>query len=91
MQKLGQQARIIHSFALDGDPKLSLPKCYSSLCCLLYKIAARAAENSEAYSFMASQSDRLLEQVECILQARLLEKPSPSTASKGQPQKSGPE
>ncbi|KAG1368468.1 putative protein FAR1-RELATED SEQUENCE 5 [Cocos nucifera] len=33
---------------------------------------------------MESQSDQLLEQVERILQTRLLEKPSPSTASKGQ-------
>lgn len=72
------------SFAPDGDPKSSLPKRYSSLCRILYKIAARAAENAEAYSFMESQSDQLLEQVERILQARLVEKPSPNAASKGQ-------
>ncbi|XP_038971619.1 protein FAR-RED IMPAIRED RESPONSE 1-like isoform X2 [Phoenix dactylifera] len=78
-------ARENHSFALDGDPKSSLPKRYSSLCGILYKLAARAAENAEAYSFMESQSDQLLEQVEHILQARLLEKSSPSTVSKGQP------
>nr|XP_010923743.1 protein FAR1-RELATED SEQUENCE 5 isoform X1 [Elaeis guineensis] len=74
-----------YNCALDGDSQSSLPKRYSSLCRILYKIAARAAENAEAYSFMESQSDQLLEQVEHILQARLLEKPSPSTASKGQP------
>ncbi|XP_038970414.1 protein FAR1-RELATED SEQUENCE 4-like isoform X1 [Phoenix dactylifera] len=74
-----------HRFALDGDPKSSIPKRYSSLCQILYKIAAMAAENAEAYSCMESQSDQLLERVERILQARLLEMPSPSTASKVQP------
>ncbi|URE40037.1 FAR1 DNA-binding domain [Musa troglodytarum] len=43
---------------------------------------AKAAENAETYAFMEIQSDQLLEQVESILYAKLLEKP----ASKGQPQ-----
>jgi len=78
-----------HGFAGDGDPKSSFPKRYSSLCRILYKIAARAAEKAEAYAFIESQSDQLLEQVEQILQTRLLENTPLNTASKGQPQNQG--
>ncbi|XP_073005076.1 protein FAR1-RELATED SEQUENCE 12-like isoform X1 [Typha latifolia] len=70
----------------DDDPKLSLSKRYSSLCRILYKVAAKAAENVEAYAFMESQSDQLLEQVERILQARLLEKSPSSAPAKGHQQ-----
>lgn len=51
---------------VDGDPKSSTPKRYSSLCRILYKIATRASENVEAIAFMENQLDQLLEQVEQI-------------------------
>lgn len=73
-------------FSLQDDPKSSLQKRYSSLCCILYKIAARAAENVHAYAFMESQLDQILDQVERILQTKLLEKTSMNSLSKGQSQ-----
>ncbi|KAJ0980417.1 hypothetical protein J5N97_008672 [Dioscorea zingiberensis] len=72
--------------AFDYTARSSLPKRYNSLCRILYRIAAKAAENAEAYDFLENQSDQLLEQVERILQTRLLEKPSPGNALKGQTQ-----
>ncbi|KAH7661074.1 FHY3/FAR1 family protein [Dioscorea alata] len=75
-----------HASTFDYNLESSLPKRYNSLCRTLYRIAARAAENVEAYAFLENQSDQLLEQVERILQTRLLEKPSPGNVSKGQTQ-----
>ncbi|RWV90687.1 hypothetical protein BHE74_00019147 [Ensete ventricosum] len=74
-----------HGVTLDSDPKSSVSKRYGSLCRVLFKLAARAAENEEAFRLMVNHSDQLLEQVEQILQAKLLEKPSVSGTSKGQP------
>lgn len=74
-----------HGIALDNDHRSSVSKRYSSLCRTLFKLAARAAENEEAFTLMVNHSDQLLEQVEQILQTRLLEKPSVSGASKGLP------
>ncbi|XP_072969484.1 protein FAR1-RELATED SEQUENCE 7-like isoform X1 [Typha angustifolia] len=73
-----------NGFALDADSRSSIPKRYSSLCRTFYKIAAKAAENVETFTLMVGQSDQLLEQVEHILQTRLLEKPSVGNAPKGQ-------
>ncbi|WOK94751.1 protein FAR1-RELATED SEQUENCE 4 isoform X1 [Canna indica] len=74
-----------HGIALDSDPKLSVSKRYNSLCRTFFKLAAKAAENEEAFTLMVNHSDQLLEQVEQILQTRLLEKPSASGTAKGQP------
>ncbi|XP_010941615.1 protein FAR1-RELATED SEQUENCE 7 [Elaeis guineensis] len=73
-----------HGFILDGDPKTSQSNRYSSLCRILYKIAARAAVNEDTFTLMVNQSDHLLEQVEQILQTRLLEKPPIANAPRGQ-------
>ncbi|PKU65844.1 protein FAR1-RELATED SEQUENCE 7 isoform X2 [Dendrobium catenatum] len=73
-------------FTLQDDPKSSLQKRYSSLCRILYRIAARAAQNVHAYAFMENQSNQILEQVEQILQTKLLEKTSMNNFSKGQSQ-----
>lgn len=73
-------------FPLQDDPKSSLQKRYSSLCRILYKLAARAAENVHAYAFMENQSDQILEQIERILQTKFLEETSMNTSSKGQSQ-----
>ncbi|XP_020598484.1 protein FAR-RED IMPAIRED RESPONSE 1-like isoform X2 [Phalaenopsis equestris] len=70
--------------SLQDDPNSSLQKRYSSLCRILYKIAARAVENVQAYAFMENQFDQILEQVEQILQTKLLEKTSMNILSKGQ-------
>ena len=61
------------------------------MCRILYKIAAAAAEKAEEYAFMESQSDQLLEQVEQILQTRLLENTPLNSASKDQKQNQGQE
>ncbi|XP_042467738.1 protein FAR1-RELATED SEQUENCE 12-like [Zingiber officinale] len=74
-----------HGITLDSDAKSSVSKRYSSLCRTLFKLAARATENEEAFTLMVSHSDQLLDQVEQILQAKLLEKPSISGTSKGHP------
>lgn len=73
-------------FPVQDEQKSSLQKRYSSLCRILYKLAARAAENIHAYAFMENQSDQILEQVERILQTKLLEETSMNAASKGQSQ-----
>ncbi|KAG8061100.1 hypothetical protein GUJ93_ZPchr0003g18487 [Zizania palustris] len=72
--------------SVDEDPKFSLSKRYSMLCLTLYKIAAKAAENVEAYTYMESQYDQFLEQVELLLQAKLHDKSSLSTILKVQQQ-----
>jgi hypothetical protein len=71
---------------VDEDPKFSLSKRYNSLCRTLYKVAEKAAENVEAHTFMESQYDQLLEQVELLLQAKLHDKPSLSTILKSHQQ-----
>ncbi|KAH7654469.1 FHY3/FAR1 family protein [Dioscorea alata] len=76
-----------HEFGLDGDLSSSVSQRYSSLCRILYKIAARASENSEAFALMVNHSDQVLEQVETILQTALVEKTLPPNNSKAQPQK----
>lgn len=68
----------------DEDPNSSMTKRYNSLCRILYRIAERAAENMDAFTIMVGQSDQLIEQVERILQTKLLEKPSLNNALKGQ-------
>ncbi|KAG1331884.1 protein FAR1-RELATED SEQUENCE 4 [Cocos nucifera] len=73
-----------HGLLLDGDPKTSQLHRYNSLCRILYKIASRAAENEDTFTLMVNQADQFLEQVERILQTRLLEGPSLANASKGQ-------
>lgn len=73
-----------HGFALDADPSSSVSKRYNALCRILYKIAERAADNIDSFTLMVNQSDQLLEQVERILQTKLLEKPSLANANKGQ-------
>lgn len=76
-----------YGFAVvDEDPKFSMSKRYNSLCRTLYKVAAKAAENDESHTFMESQYDHLLEQVELLLQAKLHDKPSLSTIMKSQQQ-----
>ncbi|KAG6513904.1 hypothetical protein ZIOFF_024241 [Zingiber officinale] len=74
-----------HGITFDSDSKSSVSKRYSSLCRTLFKLAARAAENEEAFTLMVNHSDQLLDEVEQILQARLLEKPAISGTSKGHP------
>uniref|UniRef100_A0ACD5XCQ6 Uncharacterized protein n=1 Tax=Avena sativa TaxID=4498 RepID=A0ACD5XCQ6_AVESA len=49
-------------------------------------VAAKAAENVEGHTFMESQYDQLLEQVELLLQAKLHDKPSLSTILKSHQQ-----
>nr|CAD1834562.1 unnamed protein product [Ananas comosus var. bracteatus] len=69
----------------EGESSIaSLPKRYSSLCRIFYKIAAKAAENVDTFTLMVNHSDQLLEQVEQILQTRILPKPSLSNAPKEQ-------
>lgn len=72
------------NFAPDADPTSSVSRRYNSLCRKLYKIAERAADNIDAFALMVGQSDQLLEQVERILQTKLLEKPSFTNVNKGQ-------
>ncbi|KAM0924887.1 hypothetical protein ACQ4PT_004771 [Festuca glaucescens] len=71
---------------VDEDPKFSMSKRYNSLYRTLYKVAAKAAENVEAHTFMESHYDQLLEQVELLLQAKLHDKSSLSTILKGHQQ-----
>uniref|UniRef100_J3LTC4 SWIM-type domain-containing protein n=2 Tax=Oryza brachyantha TaxID=4533 RepID=J3LTC4_ORYBR len=77
--------------AADGDPKFSLSKRYNMLYRMLCKIAAKAAENIEAYTYMESQYDQFLEQVELLLQAKLHDRSSLSTIMKVQQQNLLPE
>ncbi|KAK8943114.1 Protein FAR1-RELATED SEQUENCE 5 [Platanthera zijinensis] len=77
-------------FPHQDEQKSSLQKRYRSLCRILYKLAARASENIHAYAFMENQSDQILEQVERILQTKLLEETSMNAASKGQSQSQMP-
>ncbi|KAJ1293364.1 hypothetical protein BS78_01G062100 [Paspalum vaginatum] len=73
-----------YGFAVtDEDPKFSLSKRYNTLCRNLYKIAAKASESIEAYAFLESQYELLVEQVELLLQAKLHDKSSLSTILKG--------
>lgn len=72
-----------HGFAQDADHNSSISKRYNSLCRILYKIAERAAESIDTFMLMVGHSDRLLDQVEHILQAKLLDKPS-TNANNGQ-------
>lgn len=72
-----------YGFTYDGDPSLSLSNRFSSLCRMLYRIAEKAAENMDTFTLMIGQSDQLLEQVEKILQTKVLEKPSITSNSKG--------
>ncbi|XP_051177987.1 uncharacterized protein [Lolium perenne] len=74
------------SAVVDEDPKFSMSKRYNSLYRTLYKVAAKAAENVEAHTFMENQYDQLLEQVELVLQAKLHDKPSLSTILKSHQQ-----
>ncbi|XP_020111924.1 protein FAR1-RELATED SEQUENCE 7-like [Ananas comosus] len=64
--------------ATHGDSKSTLARRYSSLCCIFNKIAVRAAEAVESYTFIESLSDRLMSQVVQILQARPPEGPEGS-------------
>lgn len=68
---------------VDEDPKFSLSKRYNTLYRNLYKIAAKASESVEAYAFLESQYEQLVEQVEVLLQAKLHDKSSLSTVLKG--------
>ncbi|WVZ87125.1 hypothetical protein U9M48_033817 [Paspalum notatum var. saurae] len=61
-------------FSFDSDTKSSIPGRYAALCRLFYKIAAKAAENVEAFTLMASQSDQLLAEVEGTLRSTLADK-----------------
>ncbi|PKA50151.1 Protein FAR1-like sequence 5 [Apostasia shenzhenica] len=70
----------------NNEMQSSLSTRYSSLCLILYKLAAKAAESNDAYAFMEGQSLRILEQVERIIHKKLLEKPPMTTASKAQSQ-----
>ncbi|KAF2941609.1 hypothetical protein DAI22_03g359400 [Oryza sativa Japonica Group] len=70
--------------AVDEDPRFLLSKRYSMLYRTFYKIAAKAAENIEAYTYMESQCDQFIEQVELLLQAKLHDKSSLSTILKVQ-------
>ncbi|KAG0500739.1 hypothetical protein HPP92_000811 [Vanilla planifolia] len=74
--------RVDHSFPLQNDPK-SLSKRYSSLCRLLYQLAARASQSVHAYALLENQSNQMLDQVERIIEMKLLEKPPMSNPSKG--------
>ncbi|XP_028557014.1 protein FAR1-RELATED SEQUENCE 5 [Dendrobium catenatum] len=71
---------------LEEDPNSTMTKRYNSLCRILYRIAERAAENMDTFTVMAGQSDQLIEQVERILQTKLLEKPPLNNALKVQAQ-----
>lgn len=63
-------------FNFDSDTKCSIPRRCAALCRLFYKIAAKAAENTETFALMASQSDQLLAEVERTLQSTLVDKSS---------------
>lgn len=63
-----------HGLGFDDDPRSSLAKRYGSLCRILYRVAARAAENQEGYLFMQNQAAQLIDQVEKVLQARVMDK-----------------
>jgi len=62
-----------HTVNVGGNS--SIAKRYSSLCCLLDKVAVRAAETVESHSFIENLSDQLMDQVCKILQTAPLEKP----------------
>uniref|UniRef100_I1PPW8 Protein FAR1-RELATED SEQUENCE n=1 Tax=Oryza glaberrima TaxID=4538 RepID=I1PPW8_ORYGL len=71
-------------FNFDSGTKSSVPERYAALCRSFYKIAAKAAENAETFALMASQSDRLVEEVERILQSTLANKSSVGPSIKNQ-------
>ncbi|XP_072950699.1 protein FAR1-RELATED SEQUENCE 5-like [Typha angustifolia] len=61
--------------AINNDVSSALARRYSSLCCIFNKIAVRAAESVDTYTFIESLSDRLMDQVYQILQTRPPEDP----------------
>lgn len=58
------------------DTKSYIPGRYAALCRLVYRIAAKAAENEETFALMASQSNNLLVGVERTLLSTLSDKSS---------------
>lgn len=68
----------------DGSKSL-ISHRYGYLCCIFSALAARAAKTVEAFTFIESQSELLLEQVEHILQARSFEIRQLTIASSEQP------
>lgn len=65
----------IGGHAVNADGKSSIAKRYSSLCCLLNRVAERAAETVESQNFIENLSDQLMDQVCKILQSAPSEKP----------------
>ncbi|KAJ3670045.1 hypothetical protein LUZ60_010369 [Juncus effusus] len=70
--KMENTLRENHGLGLDETLKLG--NRYGALLRVLYRVAERASENQEAYEFMEVQSEQMIEQVERILQARVLDK-----------------
>ncbi|KAJ0976937.1 hypothetical protein J5N97_012411 [Dioscorea zingiberensis] len=64
-----------HEFPMERYTEPSTAKRYRYLCHMFDKIAVRAAESVESYTFIESLSDQLLDQVCQILRARPPEKP----------------
>ncbi|XP_042504355.1 protein FAR1-RELATED SEQUENCE 5-like [Macadamia integrifolia] len=57
------------------DPKFDLSRRYKELCGNFVKIAARAAETEETYTFAANYSEHILHGIEEILKRKIHEEP----------------
>lgn len=71
---------------IEDDPQSSLAKRYGYLCRIFSIAAARAAKTMDSCSFFESQTDLLIDQVEQVSRARVLELPALITASTDRPQ-----
>lgn len=71
---------------IEDDPQSSLAKRYDYLCRIFSIAASRAAKSVESSTFIESQSDLLIDQLEQALRARALELPPLITGSTDRPQ-----
>lgn len=70
---------------IEGDRQLSLTYRYNYLCRIFSIVAARAAKTVDSTTYIESQSDVLMDQVDQILRARPLELPSHITPTCDRP------
>nr|XP_019711301.1 protein FAR1-RELATED SEQUENCE 5 isoform X2 [Elaeis guineensis]XP_019711307.1 protein FAR1-RELATED SEQUENCE 5 isoform X2 [Elaeis guineensis] len=74
-----------HEYPSADSSKSLIANRDNDLCCIFSTLAARAAKTVESFTFIESQSELLLEQVEHILQTRTFEIPQLTIASSIQP------
>lgn len=82
--KLGA-VRDHHEYTSADSSKSLIANRYNYLCCIFSTLAARAAKTVEAFTYIESQSELLLRQVEHILQTSTFEIPQLTIASSIQP------